>query len=244
MRQVIDEREEELERDQETEIVIGSTGVILAAIALVAVCGLCFALGYRTGNRGSSETVAAAVPAAASAPAAPADPSHTKPSAAPQPAPEATADGSAVDASAGNDPDGNVVASSAAGANSAAATPAAQPVVQPAQSAAQAAIRPALPAQPVQSSTVAPAGSAVAPALAQSQPGTQPFMVQIAAVSHAEDANVLVNALKRRGYAVNTRRDLSDNLIHVQVGPFGNRKDAAAMQLRLLNDGYNAIVEP
>ena len=69
-------------------------------------------------------------------------------------------------------------------------------------------------------------------------------MVQIAAVSHAEDANVLVNALRRRGYAVSVRRDLSDNLLHVQVGPFNDRNDANAMRIKLLNDGYNAIVEP
>jgi cell division septation protein DedD len=69
------------------------------------------------------------------------------------------------------------------------------------------------------------------------------IMVQIAAVSHADDAEVLVNALRRRGYAVTARRDLADNLIHVQVGPFPNRNDADAMRLKLLNDGYNAIIQ-
>ncbi len=33
------------------------------------------------------------------------------------------------------------------------------------------------------------------------------FMVQIAAVSHQEDADVLVGALRRRGYAVAAHRD-------------------------------------
>ena len=69
-------------------------------------------------------------------------------------------------------------------------------------------------------------------------------MVQIAAVSHIEDAEVLVNALRRRGYAVTARRDLADNLIHVQVGPFTNRNDANTMRVKLLGDGYNAIIEP
>ena len=68
--------------------------------------------------------------------------------------------------------------------------------------------------------------------------------MQIAAVSHSEDANVLVNALRRRGYSVSVRRDPLDNLLHVQVGPFSNRNDANAMKMKLLNDGYNAIVEP
>jgi cell division septation protein DedD len=70
------------------------------------------------------------------------------------------------------------------------------------------------------------------------------LMVQIAAVSHAEDASVLVAALRRRGYAVTARREPADSLIHVQVGPFANRNDANAMCQRLLGDGYNAIVQP
>jgi cell division septation protein DedD len=68
-------------------------------------------------------------------------------------------------------------------------------------------------------------------------------MVQIAQVSQAEDAEVLVNALRKRGYTVAARRELSDNLIHVQTGPFVNRNDANAMRQKLLNDGYNAIVQ-
>jgi cell division septation protein DedD len=69
-------------------------------------------------------------------------------------------------------------------------------------------------------------------------------MVQIAAVSHAEDADVLVSALRKRGYVVSSRRDPADNLLHVQVGPFATHADASAMRQRLLNDGYNAIIEP
>jgi len=69
-------------------------------------------------------------------------------------------------------------------------------------------------------------------------------MVQIAAVSHIEDANVLMAALRKRGYAVTARREIGDNLIHVQVGPFADRADANSMSQRLLNDGYNAVVLP
>jgi len=71
----------------------------------------------------------------------------------------------------------------------------------------------------------------------------QGWMVQIAAVSHAEDAQVLVDALRKRGYEVTARRDGSDNLIHVQTGPFTSRNDANAMRQKLLSDGYNAIVQ-
>ncbi len=67
--------------------------------------------------------------------------------------------------------------------------------------------------------------------------------VQVTAVSHQEDANSVVSALKRRGYAVFTRTNDTDKLIHVQLGPFATKKDAEAMRLRLQGDGYNAIVK-
>jgi cell division septation protein DedD len=69
-------------------------------------------------------------------------------------------------------------------------------------------------------------------------------MVQIAAVANSEDADVLVNALRRRGYAVIARREPTDNLIHVRIGPFSSREDALRWRQKLLNDGYNAIVLP
>jgi DedD protein len=70
------------------------------------------------------------------------------------------------------------------------------------------------------------------------------LMVQIAAVSQQEDADVLEAALRRRGYAVVVRRDPADSKFHVQVGPFTSRGDADAMRQKLVNDGYNAIVAP
>jgi cell division septation protein DedD len=69
-------------------------------------------------------------------------------------------------------------------------------------------------------------------------------MVQVAAVSHQEDAEVLVSALRKRGYAVSVRRQPSDSLLHVQIGPFTNHNDAYIMRQKLLSDGYNAIVQP
>jgi cell division septation protein DedD len=69
-------------------------------------------------------------------------------------------------------------------------------------------------------------------------------MVQIATVSHQEDADVLVGALHKRGYAVTALRDPADNQFHVRVGPFSNRNDANATRQKLLRDGYNAIVQP
>lgn len=70
------------------------------------------------------------------------------------------------------------------------------------------------------------------------------WMVQIAAVSREEDAAVLTSALRKRGYVVSVRHDPVDDLRHVQVGPFATHADAASMRQRLLNDGYNALIEP
>lgn len=70
-----------------------------------------------------------------------------------------------------------------------------------------------------------------------------PVYVQIAAVSHKEDADVLLSALKRRGYSAFTRSTDADKFIHVQVGPFASKKDAETMRQKLLGDGYNAMLK-
>ncbi|MGB8128523.1 MAG: SPOR domain-containing protein [Candidatus Angelobacter sp.] len=69
------------------------------------------------------------------------------------------------------------------------------------------------------------------------------FMVQVAAVSKQEDAEILVTALRKKQYPVFIANATGDPLFHVQVGPFTDRKDAEAMRTRLSGDGYNAIVK-
>ena len=69
-------------------------------------------------------------------------------------------------------------------------------------------------------------------------------MVQIAAVLHADDANVLVNALRKRGFEATAERMPSDGLVHVRIGPFATHEEASRMSTRLLEDGYNAMVQP
>jgi len=75
-------------------------------------------------------------------------------------------------------------------------------------------------------------------AIAAGQP-----MVQIAAVARREDADVLVSALRQRGYGVVVRSEPQDKLLHVQVGPFADRVQATAIKQKLLSDGYNAIIK-
>jgi DedD protein len=114
--------------------------------------------------------------------------------------------------------------------------PAPLPAVAPrSEPAALTATRPASsPQRPlaIPASTPAPVSAA-----------TGSTMVQIAAVSHQEDATILVSALRKRGYAVVVRNEPKDSLFHVQVGPFASRDEAKAMRARLLGDGYNAILK-
>jgi len=104
--------------------------------------------------------------------------------------------------------------------------------------------------QPAVATTPTPAPSAT-PALpaaaAQTEPATVSalaLMVQIAIVSHQEDADVLVSALRQRGYTATARHDPADNQFHVRIGPFNSHNDANAMCRKLLHDGYNATVQP
>jgi cell division septation protein DedD len=80
--------------------------------------------------------------------------------------------------------------------------------------------------------------------VAAALPSSASSVVQVAAMSHQEDADVVAVDLKRRGYAVAVRREPQDKLFHVQIGPFNNKKEADAMRQRLQTDGYNnAIVK-
>lgn len=73
---------------------------------------------------------------------------------------------------------------------------------------------------------------------------TGSYMVQVAAVSKQEDAEILVNALRKKQYPVLMVANVpGDSLFHVQVGPFSDPKEAEAMRSRLAGDGYNAIVK-
>jgi DedD protein len=69
------------------------------------------------------------------------------------------------------------------------------------------------------------------------------FVVQVAAVSRQEDAEMLVHALVVKGYPAFERNEPQDKLLHIQVGPFTTRKDADSAKQRLLNDGYQPIIK-
>jgi DedD protein len=111
---------------------------------------------------------------------------------------------------------------------------------------------PDAPSTGAENSTPA-AEAAPAPAAAeQKAPSPDPtaapiangYLVQVAAVSKQEDAEALVDALKKKQYAAfSSNNSPADKLFHVQVGPFADIKDAEAMRAKLVSDGYNPIVK-
>jgi DedD protein len=227
---------EEEEQQREIEVTLGPVMLVAILCGLLILCGICFGVGYSAGRRSSAQlapkvtqtasgqTVTAAAGSALGKPPArglvPPAPQQQQP-AIPQPQPaSAEASGS-----------GNPFTSYAPmGDGSGAGGTAAQPAVRP--------------ALPVQGSTTAPASPNPGSSPQSTAPQGPTFMVQVAAVSRPEDATVLMNALRKRGYAVMARKGFSDGLIHVQVGPFSSQAEATAMSQKLLNDGYNAVVLP
>jgi cell division septation protein DedD len=69
------------------------------------------------------------------------------------------------------------------------------------------------------------------------------YSVQVAAVSKQEDAESLVDALKKKQYPASASTSSTDKFFHIQVGPFSDIKDAEAMRARLISDGYNPILK-
>ena len=104
-------------------------------------------------------------------------------------------------------------------------------------------------------SAAAPQTNQAAPELASDAPRLAPaaavpsaaggagYVVQVAAVSKAEDADALKDALAKKQYPVFVVNNDNSHLFHVQVGPFSDQKDAEAMKNKLAGDGYNAILK-
>jgi DedD protein len=221
-----------IEREQEqtdSEITLSATTLLGIFFGLVLVCGVFFGFGYTTGRRGS-EAPGASTPSATttepgSAPAA----THT-------PKPSAMESLQAANTSA-QDP-GGVTESLDEDSPSQPSAPQLKPMASTPTPTSSPSARPATvpEARPVS----LPLASASSPASA----GGGSVMVQIAAVTHQEDANALVTALRQRGYGVSVRNEPQDKLLHVQVGPFASRDEARAVRSKLLADGYNAILKP
>ncbi len=71
------------------------------------------------------------------------------------------------------------------------------------------------------------------------------YLVQIAAVTHEEDAAALAGALRKKSYAaaVMNSPNGKDKLFHVVLGPYASLQDAEAMKVKLQGEGYSPIVK-
>jgi DedD protein len=73
---------------------------------------------------------------------------------------------------------------------------------------------------------------------------TAAYFVQVAAVSKQEDADSLVDALKKKEYPAFVAPQIAtDKLFRVQVGPFSDVKEAEGIRTRLIGDGYSPILK-
>jgi len=195
-----------------------STGALIGIFAgLVLLCALFFALGYTVRGRQNPRPTLAAVSTDA-APASSANFNTFKPAA-------------------------GSPAGSAAATHIAPAPVETSPEPQPADALAPLEAAPSAPKEAaplVHPPATAP--HSAAPAAVTTPPAVIPpgsFIVQVAAVSHPEDAEYVVAALKAKGYPAASRTVPQDKLYHIQVGPYTNLKDAEAIKQRLSADGYN-----
>ena len=232
MTTLFDTDEEEIE-GKASEITLSTASLLGIFFGLVLVCGVFFGFGYSMGRGTGTMAQARPVP----------NPTAGNTGEAEQAAPEnPPAPAPAAQPVAKQQDEGETTAKSEAPADRPKAAEA------PKEEFAQA-LRAAVPVPaetPAQLVTSKPAPGKVGPAY---QPpadapsaGGQP-MVQIAAVARPQDADVLVAALRQRGYGVVVRTEPQDHLLHVQVGPFANRMQAAEIRQKLLSDGYNAIIK-
>jgi len=211
--------------EPDREISLGATTILGIFFALALLCAVFFGFGYSQGRR--------SVPSVAAS----SESTLTPESNASKPSGSVTTQSAAPDKQSATSPDTAVV-----------------PLVRPSNAAQDdqqiaapvsvktAAVEPTpTPSKPT--ATPAPKQTAPIPTVvAASSPGSS--VVQVAAMSHQEDADVVALDLKRRGYPVAVRRVPQDKLFHVQIGPFATKKESDAMRQRLQADGYNnAIVK-
>ncbi|MFY9903728.1 MAG: SPOR domain-containing protein [Terriglobales bacterium] len=207
--------------EQDTEITLGTGRMLAIFFAFVLVCAFFFSIGFSLGRRTASAGVFSSPGLIAGAPATVVRPTAAKNNAA-LAAPQTQASSQSNDFSFYK----------AVGEKSADAS------LKPADQTTQTAVITPTPAN--SGAEAAPKGATDATAA----PESGGYFVQVAAVSRQEDAESLVEALKKKQYPAFTANNSSaDKFFHVQVGPYGELKDAEAMRARLIGDGYNPIVK-
>lgn len=221
-------RSNDIEDDQEygerdREISLGTSFIIGIFFALVLICAIFFAFGYSLGRR--SALPASGVPDSAVATGTSSKPASGTLAAQSVPASSSRQASDNADSSADSDSAAKDEQVSTTENPVRATTKAPSAVVLP--------TKPATGPSPVSKPVAAPAAT----------PGVSLPIVQVAAISRQGDADMLLSALKRKGYNAAVHQVPQDKLFHIQIGPFATKKDAEAMRQRLISDGYNAIVK-
>jgi DedD protein len=205
---------------QDTEITLGTAKLLGLFFGLVVVCAVFFALGYTLGRK--SEPGSSAATGLAPLPAA----------------------NAAKPASSGAGPSTPMTFYKAVeqqNANPQLTPAAAVATTTDAASTGQSEQAGAATSASVASAQGAQAASPPDPMAAVPATG---YFVQVAAVSKQDDAQALVDALKKKQYpAFVASGAATDKLFRVQVGPFADIKEAEGMRSRLINDGYNPILK-
>jgi DedD protein len=272
MKSLFDEDDQEAPRS-DADLTLGIGSLLSIFFGVVLICGIFFGFGYSMGRRNAHPTVVPATPPQTatnalplpenelsgaplkpqqpdSGAAFPSDDTNPAPNTNPDTSPDRTLDKSKSQSSA--QPAAPSPAKHAPKNNSVAQNSAPSPAASPATSKTTHVVEPAAPpttslnAVPV-THPAKPHAGVMAP-LAQA-PGDDtiipghPIMVQIAAVSRQEDAEVLAGALRKRGFNPTIRPGSGDKFFHVQVGPFTDKSQAETIKQHLLADGYNAIMK-
>ena len=207
---------------QDTEITLGTGRMLTIFFALVLVCALFFSLGFSLGKKTSQAVGNSLLNLPSGTPAAIVRPSAVKNNSSQtqsgdfsfyKAVGEKTTDAALT-------PQGNK--EQASSSDAAASTTQASP----------------------KSNGDAGSSTATTPTASAAGSYSGTYYVQVAAVSRQEDADSLVEALKKKQYPALAANNASvDKFYHVQVGPYGDLKEAEAMRARLIGDGYNPIVK-
>jgi len=212
---------------QDTEITLGTGRMLAIFFSLVLVCAFFFSIGFSLGRRTSMAVGSTLLSVPANTVVRPMGPKNNGGTPAAQ-----SGDFSfykAVgekNADAALTPADSKSKDATAGASSSSSSPSSS----------------SLSSGDASTKTAGDAGNAAASAAAV--PGSGTYYVQVAAVTRQEDADSLVEALKKKQYpGVAASNNSGDKFYHVQVGPYGDLKEAEAMKARLVGDGYNPIVK-
>ncbi len=231
MSDILDHDDGSLSR-QDRELTLGTGTILGIFFALIVLCGACFGGGYFMGHKAQPTPLTLADPSSDAITGNGASkPMAGSPSSAPD-----------LESSAGNTAPAVVVSPVPKPAPVVRRPPPPPKNVSPDAEDSEFSAKASEPARVPVAKTVVP--STLLPSASPVAGAASSFiMVQVAAVSHQEDADLLIGALRGRGYAVMARKGSGDPLIHVQVGPFNNKPAAEAMRQRLIGDGYNAMLK-